>query len=109
MEYSLHGIPKQVPKSSIKSVPSIFHIVFQRIFVFCKFSYAYLLDRLLVLVNLSFHSQLFLLLIVTVTVISIIIVIIIVLVAIIVFPIINIIITMVITVSISPFTFSLFL
>ena len=109
MEYSLHIIPKQVPKSSIKLVPSIFHIVFQRIFVFCKFFYAYLPDQLLVHVNLSFHSQLFLLLIVTVTVISIIIVTTIVLVVIIVFSIIMIIIAMVIAVSISPCTFSLFL
>ena len=71
-------------------------IVFQRFSEFCKFFYEYLFERLSVLVNLSFHSKLFLLLIVTATVISIIIVTIIVLVIIIVFPIIKIIVAMVI-------------
>ena len=91
------------------NLSQVFCMVSQRFFVFCKFFYLYLLDRLLVLVNLSFHSKLFLLLMVTVAVISLINVTIIFLVAIIVFPIIKIIIAMVITASISTSTFSLLL
>ena len=91
------------------NLPQVFCMVSQRFFVFCKFFYLYLLDRLLVLVNLSFHSKLFFLLMVTVAVISLINVTIIFLVAIIVFPIIKIIIAMVITASISTSTFSLLL
>ena len=87
----------------------LFRMVSQRFFVFYKLFYLYLLDRLLVLVNLSFHSKLFFLLMVTVAVISLINVTIIFLVAIIAFPIIKIIIAMVITASISTSTFSLLL